>query len=155
MTADEARYAALRAFGGVDQIKERCRDVRSGRWLEALIQDLRYGFRGLCRSRGFTFTALATIGIGIGANAAIFSFVDCVLLKPPPFPDAGQIVWVSEKQPSGSRYPTATLTYLDWAKQSTVFENIAAIAPLKSVALTGIENPLELNAWPVSAHYFD
>jgi putative ABC transport system permease protein len=155
MSPDQARREASIEFGGLDQVKEECRDVRSGRWLDALIQDIHYGLRGLCRSRGFTCTALATIGIGVGANAAIFSFVDCVLLKPPPFPDADQIVWVSEKQPNGSRYAAATLTYLDWAKQSTVFENIAAIAPLKSVSLTGIENPLELSAWPVSAHYFD
>ena len=155
MSREQARREASIEFGGLDQVKEECREVRSGLWLEALIQDLQYGFRGLCRSRGFTFTVLATIGIGIGANTAIFSFVECVLLKPPPFPDAGQIVWVSEKQPNGSRYAAATLTYLDWAKQSTVFENISAIAPLKSVALTGTENPLELNTWPVSAHYFD
>src|SRR6266542_6602129 len=88
MTPEEARYAAMRSFGGVEQIKERCRDVRSGGWLETTLQDVRFGVRSLCRAPGFTIAALTIIAIGIGANTAIFSFVNGVLLKPPPYPDA-------------------------------------------------------------------
>src|SRR5665213_2771333 len=92
MSPEEASRQAAIEFGGLEQIKEQCRDRRSGRWLETALQDFRFGIRSLRRSPGFTIVALATIGVGIGANTAIFSFVDAVLLKPVPYPDADSIV---------------------------------------------------------------
>ena len=83
-----ARTAALRAFGGVEQMKERHRDDRSARWLEHLARDLRYGVAGLRREPGFTIVAASVLALGIGANTAMFSLVDGVLFTPLPFPNA-------------------------------------------------------------------
>jgi predicted permease len=81
MPPEEARYAALRLFGGVQQIKEECRDMRSVSLIENLAQDVRYGLRMLARSRGLTAIVLLSLALGIGANTAIFSLIDAVLLK--------------------------------------------------------------------------
>ena len=92
MAPDEARYAALRAFGGVDQIQEECRDGMTWRFLENLGRDIRVAARVLRKHRGFTAMAILTLALCIGANTAIFSIVYALLLKPLPFPEPGRIV---------------------------------------------------------------
>lgn len=119
-----------------------------------LFQDLRFGFRTLCKSRGFTLVALATLALGIGGNAAIFSFVNGVLLKPLPYPHPERIVRVLEKPPSGGTNGISTLNYLDWVRQNTVFEAMAAQTG-GAVTLTGIETPVQLRGSRVSAQFFD
>ncbi len=106
------------------------------------------------KSPGFAVVALATIAIGIGANAAIFSIVDGVLLKPSPFKEIDRMVQVLEKPPGGGRNGISTLNYLDWERQNTVFEFIAA-QRWGTVSLTGVETPVQVACEQVRVHFFD
>src|ERR1700687_234395 len=76
MDTEEARYAALRSFGGLEQVKEECRQMRNVSFIENLVQDLRFGFRMLYRSPGFSVVAILCLTLGIGANAAVFSWIE-------------------------------------------------------------------------------
>jgi len=110
----------------------------------------------LRKSPGFTAVALLTLAIGIGANTAIFSFVDGVLLKPLPYANADRIVRVLEKPPGDpdARNGISTLNFLDWQRQNTVFQYMAARTG-GSVTLTGVSNPVQLRGARMSAHGFD
>ncbi|HEV2246057.1 MAG TPA: permease prefix domain 1-containing protein, partial [Terriglobia bacterium] len=94
MPPEEARYAALRAFGKLEQKKEECRDADRLRWLEDIIQDVRYGLRQLRRNPGFTAVAVITLAFGIGANAAIFSVIQALLLRSLPVPNPQELLQV-------------------------------------------------------------
>ena len=122
--------------------------------MNELLQDLRYALRTLLKSPGFTIVAIATLAIGIGANAAIFSFIDGVLLKPLPYAEPDRILRVLEKPPGGGRNGISTLNYLDWQKGNTVFEFMAAQTG-GSVTLTGVDEPVQFRGARVSPHYFD
>jgi len=102
MSPEEARLQARRRFGGIEPMKEEHRDRRSVRWVENLVADFRYGLASLWRDPGFAATAIAVLALGIGANAAMFSVVDAVLLRPLPFPQPDRSVATS-----GSAWPWA------------------------------------------------
>jgi predicted permease len=124
--------------------------------MREILQDVRYGFRTLRKSLGFTVVAVLTLAIGIGANTAIFSFVDGVLLKPLPYANTDRIMRVLEKPPgdADARNGISTLNFLDWQRQNSVFEYMAAQTD-GSVTLTGVGNPIRLRGERMSAHGFD
>src|SRR5262245_4897939 len=92
MSPEEARYAAIRSFGGIERVKEESRDARGIRLLEEVWQDLRYGARMLLKRPGFTLIAVITLGLGIGANTAIFSVVNGLFLRALPYRDDARLV---------------------------------------------------------------
>jgi len=118
------------------------------------MQDLRYALRGLANSPGFAIVAILTLALGIGANTAIYSFVDGILLKPLPYPDSERIVRVLEKPPGGLRNGISTLNFLDWQRDNTVFDSMAAQSG-GAMTLSGQGEPELLRCGRVSARYFE
>lgn len=148
MSAEEARYAALRKFGGVEQVKEECRDAWGLRFIDTLLQDLRYGLRMLGKDPGFTAVAIITLAVGIGANTTIFS----VAWRPMHYHDPDRLLIVWETRPEGSRSAVSAPTYLDWRNQNTSFEQLAA-ARSENVALSG-NPPILVSGAGVSSNFF-
>src|SRR5438552_6135436 len=124
----EARRFAAIELGGVEQLKEEIREVRAGYNLEALFRDVRFGLRMLLKTPGFTVVAVATLGLSIGANTAIFSLVNGVLLRPLPFPDAERIIYIEGKNPAAgiSQSNISFLDFTDWSQQTDLFASTAA-----------------------------
>jgi putative ABC transport system permease protein len=148
----EARSAAQRQFGGIAQMKEAHRDQRSVQWLENLVRDFRYGIGALARDPAFATICIGLLALGIGANAAMFSLVDAVLLKPLPFPEPERMVRVWESTPMG-RNPTTTLTFLDWKRQTGIFEALSVESPVKAATSVG-GDPARVSGKLVSTDYF-
>src|SRR5262245_20541636 len=129
MTPGEARRAALIALGGIAQTTERYRDRRGLPIVDALRQDVVYAVRVLRKNPGFTATAVLTLALGIGANSAIFSVVNAVLLRPLPFTDPGRLVLIFSTAKDGNRHDVSTYPdYADWRNQNGSFSDVAAYA---------------------------
>jgi len=155
MSPDDARYAALRSFGGLEQAKEEYREQGGLPMLETLAEDLRYGFRQLRRNAGFTLVAILTLALGIGANTAIFSAVYAVLLKPLPFRNAGQLVRVFEANDRAGISGTGCsyLEFREWQRQNHVFSGMAAVAG-HELNLTGRGEPMVVRVGDVTSEFF-
>jgi hypothetical protein len=114
MSREEARYAAMRTFGNPTVLKEETRDTWGWTWLENLVSDLRFAARMLRKSPGFTAVAVFTLALGIGANTAIFSLIDVILLRPLPVRDSDRVVllnWEAHKQPLANGYSSYGFCY--------------------------------------------
>ncbi len=153
MTPEDARFAARREFGGVEQIKELYRERRGLPFLETLLQDIRFGARMLAKNPGFTIVAVLTLALGIGANTAIFSVVKAVLLQGLPFKDPAHLVRVNESVAKGGRSPVAYPNYLDWRAQNRVFEEMAAFGECEMI-IGGKDKSDRVDCEQVSDTYF-
>jgi predicted permease len=154
MPPEEARRAALRSFGNFDKVRDRAWEVRGGGVVEAFLQDIRYGARLLARNKGFTTVAVLTLALGIGANTAIFSVVNELLLRPLPYPGAERIVMLWEISPEGRHQnPTSFANFLSWREQSTAFESMAAFSDYR-LNLTGDGDPEEVTVQIASPELF-
>jgi len=124
---DAARRARLE-FGGLDQVKEECRDARGVNFIETLFQDTGYGLRVLAKNPGFTAVAVLTLALGIGANTAIFSVVNAVLLRGLPYRDADRLVMVFGSNPAWGqdRIPLCVADFEDWKASNHAFDRPTA-----------------------------
>src|SRR4030095_11898587 len=119
-----------------------------------MFQDLRFGFRMLFKKPGFTLIAVFTIALGIGANTAIFSMVNAVLLRPLPYPNADRIIAIQEISPEGKKIQITPANFLDWRAQNTVFEHLSAIFTRGS-NLAGHQSAGRIDIAVASADFFD
>ena len=150
----EARRLARLEFGGMDQVKEACRDERGTRWVDEITQDVRYGLRGFRKNPGFTTVAVVTLAIGVGASLAIFNVVDALLLRPLPVPRAAQLVtfsrWVGSNSSESFSYPQIR----DLASHRDLFASLCGIGT--ETLFVGPPDELEpVGAAWVSGGYFE
>jgi putative ABC transport system permease protein len=155
MAPDDARAAAMKSFGNLVRNTELGYDIRGGGWLETLWQDLRFGARMLMKNPGFTVVAVLTLALGIGANTAIFSVVNAVLLKPLPYhePDRLVMVWEEASFIGLHQVTPAPANYADWQAQNQVFDEMAALES-RTFNLTGDGEPKKVSASGVTASLF-
>lgn len=156
---DEARRRALVAFGGVQRVREEHRDVRGVRWMREGAADARHALRALGKAPTLTVAAVLTLALGIGANTAIFSAVNAVILRPLPFHDPARLVMLWEENPDKgwNRNVVAPANALDWREQVQGFEDVAAYNGFPgSTTLTGMpgEEPRRAAVARVTGNFF-
>jgi len=151
----EARRRAHLAVGGVEQVKEACRDARGTRWLENAASDLRFAARSLAKNPGFAALTISTLALGIGANTAIFTAVHAVLIERLPFHDPGRLVavWEENQDRLGRRNTIAPFNYLRWQERDSPFASMAAFYDYQ-VNLTGVGRPEQVVAGFVMPSFF-
>jgi putative ABC transport system permease protein len=138
MSRADAEAAARRAFGNVVKLQETARDVwRFASFIESLATDVRYALRGLAQKPGFTIAVILTLALGIGANTAIFSVVNAVVLRPLPFAEPEHLVWLWDTQPQLPTAPASLPDFLDWKEQNRSFEYLAAFLSGNTFLNTG------------------
>ena len=154
MAPDEARAQARRGFGGVEQVKEAYRHQRGFPSLDSIIQDIRFSLRMLRRSPGFTVVAVMTMALGIGANTAVFSVVDAVIMRPLRFPDPQRLMVILSAPKGGSKgFSSAEGVFVDWKERATTFETIAG-ARATQMIMTGAEQARHVSVAATSYDFF-
>jgi predicted permease len=148
-------YAARRALGNTALIKENVREAWGWMWLDRLWQDARYAVRGLRKNPAFALTAALSLALGVGANTAIFTVVDAVLLKPLPLPQPERLVQLWETRPDKGYFRNVVngFNFLDWRERTHSFEDMAAVSVFPA-NLTGLGDPVAFAGVAVSPQYF-
>jgi putative ABC transport system permease protein len=127
LSETDARRAALVDLGGAEQVKEQVRDVRMGHFIETRLQDVRFAFRTLRKAPVFSLTVALVLALGIGSTALMFTIVNSVLLKGPPFPQAERLVMLWQDLPQEKRVSFSTREFTAWSQQTRLFEGFAAM----------------------------
>ncbi|MEO7653052.1 MAG: ABC transporter permease, partial [Bryobacteraceae bacterium] len=155
MNPEEARYAALRSFGGIEPMKESYRDGRAFAFVETMAQDVRYAVRTLRKSPGFTITSIATLALAIGANTAMFSVLNAILLRPLPYrsPEQLAMMWTEIPSQSVREGRSAYRNIEQWRSQSNSFADMAFFDPA-SVTLTSAAEPEQISVARTSPNFF-
>ncbi|MGH9770718.1 MAG: ADOP family duplicated permease, partial [Candidatus Acidiferrales bacterium] len=154
MEPDEAARQARLAFGSRIRAREESHDTKVFGWLESIRQDVYYGLRGLAKSKSFAAVAILTLALGIGADTAIFSVVNGVLLNPLPYPHADRIISLFDEYP---QFKTGSISYpnfLDWQRMNRSFSAIAAYRA-QDYNLSGSGQPEHLQGEMISAGFFE
>jgi predicted permease len=144
MSPVEARHAARREFGGVEQSKELHREQRSIPFLDALLQDLRFALRALRNRPGFALVAILTLSLGIGSTTAVFSVVDRILFRSLPYPHDEELVSFGDKAPFEANEFVLGPDYVDWKKGQTPFESVTSFVPGGADCDLTEKNPVRL-----------
>ena len=152
---DAARTAALRAFGGVERVREECRDARKTSWAETTTRNARYALRLLRRQPGYALAVIATLGLGIGANSAIFSVINGVLLKPLPYAESERLVLVRQSAPLAGqdRVPVSIRELYDYRDQTSDFSGLVEFHQM-SFDLIRRGEPDRVTTGVVSSNFF-
>ena len=153
MNPDDARRRAKIEFGGMEGVKEQCRESRRVHLIETLIQDARYGLRMMQKSPAFTLVAVLTLTLGIGANTAIFSVVNGVLLNPLPFPHSEQLITLHESRPNFKKGAVSYPNFVDWQKENRTFSAMA-VARGYTFSLTGMGDAEQVKGQFITSDFF-
>jgi predicted permease len=153
MTPDDARAAARRGFGNVTSLQEKSHMAWGWEWFEQLVRDMRYGLRMLGKSPGFTAVAVLTLALGIGANTALFSVVNGVLLSPLPYAYSDQVVAAANWFPGYGEGSISYPDFLDWVRLNHTFSSLAAYRPA-GFNVTGQGDAERVSAMEISASFF-
>ena len=150
LSQDEARFAALRAFGNPAALRDQTRAEWTGGWLESLLRDLRYAFRALRRTPGFTSVAITVMALGIGANVALFTVVRGIVLKSLPFADPSRLLMIYEsglhESDTPGYEPVAGGIYAEWKRLNKTFSSLAIVDDsLVQLSGSGRELPEKLH----------
>jgi predicted permease len=152
VSTEHARTEARRAFGNITRVREQFYESRHWMGVERLILDARYALRMLRKSPAFAAASLVTLALAIGANTAMFTVVNAVLLRPLPYPDPGALVSVIQTGPGGPDFATWP-DYVDWRDRNSAFEHLAG-AWDRTYNLTGIAEPERLRGAAVTTNLF-
>src|SRR6266478_8319551 len=153
LSPEDARYAARREFGGVEQVKELHRDQRGIPFLDALLQDLRFALRLLAKSPGFALVVVLTLAVGVGASSAVFSVVDRLLFRSLPYPQDARLVSFGDKAPFEAMEFVLGPDYVDWQRAQTPFESVTSFVAGGADCDLTEQNPVRLKCARVESTF--